>query len=91
MLNRRTLLIVVVLAVSLAVFASLSGTTDAQPRLFMKFENVEVFTYASGLTGFFNRETGVLYIYDSRWDKCTSIRRLDKLGSPMVNLRKSGR
>lgn len=91
MLNRRTLLIVVALAVSLAVFASFNSTTGAQPRLFMKFENVEVVTYASGLTGFFDRETGVLYVYDSQWNKCMSMRRLDKLGSPMVNLRKSGR
>jgi hypothetical protein len=88
MLDRRALLVVVVLAVSVALFAFFNRTTGAQERGMTKFARVEVVTYASGLTGFFDRDTGTLYVYDASWDKCMAVRRVNTLGSPMTDLRK---
>ena len=86
MLSRKALLALVGLAVAVVAFVSLSGTTAAQPRPAVRFENVQVFSYTSGVTGFFDRETGTLYVYDKTWNKCVEIRRVNQLGAPMVDL-----
>jgi hypothetical protein len=91
MVNRQVLLVVVVLAAAVAAFAFFGGTTGAQQRPMAQFDRVEVVTYASGLTGFFDRDTGTLYVYDATWDKCIAVRRLNTLGLPMVDVRKARR
>ena len=91
MFSRRLLLVVVVLAVSVAAIAYFNGTTGAQERRYVGFDRVEVVTYASGLTGFFDRPTGTLYVYDANWDKCVAIRKLSTLGAPMASVDKPRR
>ena len=50
------------------------------------FSTLQIFTYNSGLTGFFEPKTAKLYIYDSNLEKCFIIRELKKLGEPMQRL-----
>ena len=47
------------------------------------FASVEPVTYMSGMTGFFDRNTGLMYVYDVNMDKCLFIRQLVKPGDPM--------
>jgi len=91
MFSRRLLLIVVVLVVSVAAFAYFHGTTGAQEMRFVGFDRVSIVTYASGLTGFFDRPTGTLYVYDANWDKCVAVRKLTALGAPMTSVDKPRR
>jgi hypothetical protein len=91
MVHRKSLLAVVVLAVSLALFAYFDRTTRAQEGRPAAFEHVAVVTYANGLTGFFDRDTGTLFVYDQAWNKCVIVRRINQLGSPMVNLDRARR
>ena len=87
MVNRQVLLVVVVLAFAVAAFAFLGETSGAQQRRMAQFDRVEVITYASGLTGFFQRDTGTLYVYDAKWEKCIAVRKLNTLGLPMTDVR----
>ena len=87
MVNRQVLLVVVVLAVAVAAFAFFGESTGAQQRPVPQFDGVQVITYASGLTGFFQRDTGTLYVYDANWDKCFAVRKLSSLGQPMKDVR----
>ena len=86
MLKRHALSAAVVLALVLAAFALFHRTAGAQARRAPTFDRVEVVTYASGLTGFFDRDTGALYVYDSKWDKCVAVRKLTALGAPMLEV-----
>jgi hypothetical protein len=52
MFSRRLLLVVAVLAVSLAAPAYFQGPAGAMERSYVGFDRVEVVTYASGLTAF---------------------------------------
>ena len=87
MVNRQVLLVVVVLAVAVAAFAFFGESIGAQQRPVPQFDRVQVITYASGLTGFFQRDTGTLYVYDANWDKCIAVRKLNTLGLPMTDVR----
>jgi hypothetical protein len=48
---------------------------------------IQIVAYASGLTGLFDRNTGMLYVYDANLDKCVMIRQCVQLGEPMRKLR----
>jgi hypothetical protein len=54
----------------------------AQPRL----DDVQVVSYANGHTGFFEKKTGTLYIYDSARGQCVGVRKLTRLGEAMEPL-----
>lgn len=54
----------------------------AQPRL----DDVQVVSYANGHTGFFEKKTGTLYIYDSAEGRCVGVRKLTRLGEAMEPL-----
>jgi len=43
--------------------------------------------FATGITGFFDPDTGRLYLYDENLVRCTAIRELTALGEPMVRIR----
>ncbi len=83
MLKSRTLLIACLvvclglLAVSLLV--GHSATAEAQETA-SAFAQVQIVTYASGVTGFFDRSTGRLYLYDSNLRNCVAIRQVTALG-----------
>jgi hypothetical protein len=73
------LLVVVVVATPTA-FAE-GPTTPNQD-----WSKLKIVTYSSGLTGFFDPDTGKLYLYDSNLENCFAIRQLTKLGEPMKKL-----
>ncbi len=59
-----------------------AGETKAEPR----YAHLQVVTYSSGLTGFFDTKTGELFVYDSNMEKCYAKRRLMGLGKPLKKL-----
>lgn len=44
---------------------------------------VQVVSYANGHTGFYEKKTGTLYIYDSARGQCVGVRKLTQLGEAM--------
>ena len=74
------------LAVSLATCFRATGDADIPGS---RFDQVQVVVYPTGLTGFFNQQDGMLYIYDAEWNRCITIRRVTALGKPMTKLRGS--
>ena len=73
--------------VTFAVVFSSKAFAQAKPAVTTDWSKIQVVTYASGLTGFFDPNSGKLYIYDSNWDKCFCIRQLTQLGEPMQKLK----
>ena len=51
-----------------------------------KLENLQIFSYASGLTGIYDRDDKMLYIYDSNLKKCFLKRKIDKLGEDLMEI-----
>ena len=51
------------------------------------WSRLTVLSYASGVTGFFDPDTGKLYLYDMNLEQCHAIREITKLGEPMRRLR----
>ena len=86
MLNRRnTILLVAVALCALAVGTFIGGSRadDKPPK---NFQFVQMVTYPTGMTGFFDTSNGAIYVYDSNWDKCVYMRQLKKLGEPMIEV-----
>ncbi len=42
---------------------------------------IQVIAYPDGQTGFFEKETGTLYVYDASLRNCVAVRRISKLGA----------
>jgi len=47
------------------------------------FAGVQVIAYANGETGFFEKATGTLYVYDASLKNCVAVRRVGKLGEAL--------
>lgn len=83
---------VAILVVALACLAAgiIAGMhlpqAAAQPAA-APFAGVEVVSYASGLTGFFDQQTGNIYVYDSNLEECVLTRKLTRLGQRMETTR----
>lgn len=52
---------------------------STQPNL----ADVQVVSYANGHTGFFEKKTGTLYIYDSALGQCVGVRKITQLGEAL--------
>jgi hypothetical protein len=63
--------------------ATSGGNQEAKPD----WSQVQVVTYSSGLTGFFDAATGKLYLYDSNLDECFLIREVEELGKPLKKIK----
>ncbi|MGB2601624.1 MAG: hypothetical protein WBD00_02195 [Candidatus Omnitrophota bacterium] len=86
MSNRKTrfLIIGALIFSALIVFSTQSFAQYEQgEKLKIDFTKLEILVYPSGLTGFFDRETGKLYIYDTRSVDCIMIRQMTKPGKAM--------
>ena len=57
-----------------------SKADEPKPK---SWSHVQVVSYASGLTGFFDTRTGRYYLYDSNLEKPILVREIDELGKPM--------
>jgi len=88
MANYRSVVIAFVFGAILSAFVAgaFMPTSRAQDNLPQMPGQIQVFTYTSSLTGFFDRNTGMLYLYDANLEKCTCIRQLVRLGEPMRKL-----
>jgi hypothetical protein len=68
----------------LAAFLAASHATE---RSNVDRSKLQIVSYASGLTGFFDAASGKLYLYDSNAENCVAIRQLVEPGEPMKRLR----
>ena len=66
-----------------------ASTVLAQGKVDSKedWSKLKIVTYASGLTAFFDPDTGKLYVYDSNMENCCAIRQLVALGEPLKQLK----
>ena len=87
MTNNRSVIIAFVLGAILSAFVagSFLPLTHAQEKAqqMQLTGQMQAVPYISGLTGFFDRNTGMMYVYDVNMDKCLFIRQLVKPGEPM--------
>jgi len=51
-----------------------------------EFSGIQVVACENGLTGFFEQQTGKLYLYDSALEKCVAVRQVAELGAPLQPL-----
>ncbi len=72
-----------VLFVLAAFLAASHATTSSSPDR----SHIQIVSYASGLTGFFDASTGRLYLYDSEVRNCVAVRQLVEPGEPMKRLK----
>ena len=81
--------IMMVSAVGLLLIVGVCVTnTLAQGKQETKnWSRLQVVTYASGLTGFFDPENGKLYIYDSNVENCVVIRQISRLGDSLMKIK----
>ena len=80
-MRQSTLSVVLACGILLGVGLTLRVRAEDKPK--PDWSRLQVITYASGLTGFFDPATGKLYVYDSSWNNCVFIRQLTELGEPM--------
>jgi len=69
-------------AASVPASVRAADRTAAQPKL----PDVQVVSYANGHTGFYEKKTGTLYIYDSSRGQCVGVRKINRLGEAMQTL-----
>ncbi len=86
-MKRFQAILVIAVFVTLVPFLASCGVSHEDGTGVAGFSHVQVITYASGLTGFFDTTSGMLYIYDSSLEKCVFIRKINKLGDAMQHLR----
>jgi hypothetical protein len=48
------------------------------------WSRLKIVTYPSGITGFFDPDTGRLYVYDGKLERCAFVRELKTLGQPLI-------
>jgi len=88
-MNTRKASLILVCGIMLGVALVFATRAQDKPALTPKkdWSQLRVVTYASGLTGFFDPESGKLFLYDSNLEKCHVIRELTELGEPLKTLR----
>ena len=88
-MNRHStsLLVASVLLAAAALLVSLQRESAAQQPQKPNWSHVQVVTYASGLTGFFDTRDGTLYLYDGNLNDPFLIRQIQTLGEPLKRLK----
>jgi hypothetical protein len=87
--NKQTYRVLIVAAVIVCVAAAVvffSSSASAESAA-GDFSNLRVFSYPSGYTGFFDPDTGLIYVYDTDLHTCHTVRRLVKPGEPIKRVR----
>lgn len=59
------------------------GAVDKQTPPTPDWSRLKVVSYPNGGTGFFNPDTGIIYVYDSDLSRCYLIRKIGNLGAPL--------
>ena len=70
----------------IAIFTSVVLAQD-NDKTKQDWSKLKIVTYSSGVTGFFDPDTGKLYLYDANLERCLTLRQLTELGEPMTKLR----
>jgi hypothetical protein len=73
------------LAIAFLLAAGLAAS-HAKDTSGVEVSRLQIVSYASGLTGFFDAASGKLYLYDSNAQNCVAIRQLVEPGKPMKKL-----
>jgi hypothetical protein len=73
------------LGVAATLLTGAAGAPAEPPK--PDFSHVQVVTYVNGETGFFDPQTGRLFVYDTSGLNCYAIREMTGLGMPMRRLR----
>lgn len=71
-----------VFGLSLALCIGAADKPGETPRT--DWSRLKVITYPSGSTGFFDPDSGKLYVYDVNLERCSFVRELKTLGQPMI-------
>jgi len=71
-----------VLGLSLALCLGAADKAAETPK--SDWSHLKIFTYPSGSTGFFDPDSGRLYVYDVNLERCSFVRELKTLGQPMI-------
>ena len=87
MKNRRIHLAAIGFLMVLFLMAGFLAASHATTRSSPDRSHIQIVSYASGLTGFFDASTGRLYLYDSNAQNCIAIRQLVEPGEPMKRLK----
>ena len=66
-----------------AVRPAASSPASAQSARTANLSSVELVNCSGGLTGFFDKASGKLFLYDSTLSKCVGVRRVTQLGAPL--------
>ncbi len=75
---------IVGLAVAIAVPRILAKDNTGTKQ---NWSGLKMVTYYSGLTGFFDSDTGRFYLYDANLENCVIIRQITALGEPMKKVK----
>ncbi len=84
-LSLLSAIVMFLVAITAAFSSKAFEQTKSDPK--PDWSKLQIVTYASGLTGFFDPDSGKLYIYDANWDRCFCIRQLTQLGDSMKKVR----
>ncbi len=76
--------VAIALCVGAGVKTNASPKTAAADPQQPEWARLKLVGYPNGGTGFFDTETGIIYVYDSDLRTCYLIRRLRALGDPML-------
>ena len=75
------------LVVAAAVFSVNLSPVHSAPQGMHTEGRFCVFTYPSGMTGFFDADEGMVYVYDPALTQCVMARKIVRLGDPMKKLK----
>jgi len=84
-MKKSMVMLVVGLSILTGIYASVALAQEKSESK-KDWSRLKVVTYA-GLTGFFDPDTGKLYVYDANMENCVVIRQMVKPGESMVKIK----
>jgi hypothetical protein len=85
--QKASALVICALLVGTFLLLCVVSSAKSQQEPKANWSDLKIVTYASGLTGFFDPNSGKLYVYDSNLENCFVVRQLIALGKPMKKLK----
>ena len=82
--NKLIYIIIVLALICFMQFFAKPETSFSQIRT---FSHIAPFTTRSGLLGFFNKNSGKIYLYDEDFQKCVFIYQLKEFGEDLVRVK----
>ena len=87
-MNQRWLLALLglIVVVAAVLFVNLSPVHSAPQGMHVE-GRFSVFTFPSGMTGFFDADDGMIYVYDPTLSQCVMVRKITRLGEAMKKIK----